>query len=63
MLRATICNTATGFYQYDKAVKIAAELQAADEDWTYKAVDCTNGLGRIDVIDEDGVVIEEGFLV
>ena len=58
----SIINTATGFYNYDKAVKVAKELSDNDEDWTYEVVDCKNGLGRIDVYDEDGELVVAGFL-
>ena len=54
--------SSTGFYNLDKAVKVAAELQTGDPDWKYEVIDCKNGLGRIDVYDEDNELIEQGFL-
>ena len=58
-----IITTATGCYNLEKAYKVAAEVQAGDEDWTYKVVDCKNGLGRIDVYDEDDEIVIKGFLI
>ena len=52
----------TGFYNLAKAESVAKEMNATD-DWTYKVVDCENGLGRIDVYDEDGELAVEGFLI
>lgn len=52
------------FYTLEKANKYAAALTAADEDgWTYKVIDCKNGLGRIDVYDEDGELVFKGMSV
>ena len=54
--------TATGFYEYEKALDFVKNVDA-DDDWTYVVVDCKNGLGRIDVYDEDGELIAEGFVL
>lgn len=49
------------FYPLQKAQAIAAELNSYDDDDSYEVVDCKNGLGRIDVYDEDGLLIHAGF--
>lgn len=50
------------FYPLEKAGKIAKEANRIDEDgWSYEVVDCKNGLGRIDVYDEEGELVWEGF--
>ena len=43
-------------YTHSKAVKIAAELQAGDEDWTYKVIPSpsNNGMSIIKIYDEEG---------
>jgi hypothetical protein len=42
------------FRSLDKAQELAADLNAEEEDgWTYEVVDCKNGLGYIQVYDED----------
>ena len=44
-------------YSYDLAVKMAAELQSGDEDWTYEVVktdSVDNDYAMINVYDEDG---------
>ncbi|MHC4413177.1 MAG: hypothetical protein ACYSW6_09480 [Planctomycetota bacterium] len=42
------------FRQLEAAIKLAADLNAEDEDgWTYEVVDCENGLGYVKVYDED----------
>ena len=51
-----------GFYTLDRAREVAASLQANDPDWTYEVADCGNGLGRIDIIDEDGFVVKAAFV-
>jgi len=62
-MKATI-NTGTGFYNLDKAIQIANEMNENPwDDWEYKVVDCNNGYGRIDVYDEDGELAEQGFMV
>jgi len=58
-----IIKAVTGFYPIAKAIKIAEGVQQFDDDWTYKVVDCKNGLGRIDVYDEDGGLVVKGFTV
>ena len=60
-MKATI-NFATGWYTLSKAISVAAEMQAGDPDWRYEVVDCKNGFGRIDVYDESGLLVEQGFL-
>ncbi len=61
-MQATIAGP-TGFYNLAKAIAVTKEMQEADPDWEYRVVDCMNGLGRIDVFDEDGELIEQGFLL
>ena len=57
-------NFTTGSYNLDKALKVCAELNSCvDDDWKYTVVDCKNGWGRIDVYDEDGELVEKGFLI
>jgi hypothetical protein len=47
-------------YPLEKAREIAAQLQAGEEDgWTYEVVDCNNGLGRIDIRNEEGELIKQ----
>ena len=43
-------------YSHELAVKIAGELQAGDEDWTYKVIKnpLGTGLSIIKIYDEDG---------
>lgn len=52
----------TGVLPLIKALAAAQVLQMGDPDWTYKAVDCGNGLGRIDVYDEENELVISGFL-
>ena len=52
----------TGAYSLDNAKEIAKEMNASD-DWTYRVVDCENGLGRIDVFDEDNELVVRGFII
>lgn len=54
--------TATGFYDYKKALEFVASVDP-DDDWNYVVVDCKNGLGRIDVYDEDNELIVKGFIL
>ena len=52
-----------GFHNLAKAHKVAAAMQAGDEDyWSYRVSDCGNGLGRIDVYDEDDEIVVSGFI-
>ena len=60
-MMATI-KTATGFHNIEKAKDLADKMNSYDDDWTYELFDCGNGLGRIDVIDEDGEVVISGFM-
>lgn len=53
----------TGVFNLDKAVSMAAELQSGDEDFTYTVEDCKNGYGRIDVYDEEGILLHKGFVI
>ena len=59
----TFLKTLTGFYPIEKAHKIADDLQKDDPDFDYHVKDCENGLGRIDVYDEAGILIEKGFFL
>lgn len=52
----------TGAYSLEKANSIAQELNGSD-DWTYQVVDCKNGLGRIDVFDEENELVVQGFII
>jgi len=53
----------SGFHSLAKAHEVAAAMQAGDEDlWTYRVTDCKNGLGRIDVYDEDDEIVVSGFI-
>ncbi|NJM67877.1 MAG: hypothetical protein HC851_20510 [Acaryochloris sp. RU_4_1] len=48
-------------YKLEKAHQVAAELQAGEEDgWAYEIVDCKNGLGRIDIYDEERELVCSG---
>lgn len=60
-MQATI-KSSTGFLPLDKAKTVAKELQDSDPDWAYNVVDCKNGLGRIDIYDEEGELVVSGFL-
>lgn len=60
-MRATIKNS-TGFLPLAKARLVAEALQASDPEWQYKVIDCQNGFGRIDIFDEDGELVESGFI-
>lgn len=55
-------NIGTGFYEYAKAVEFVNTVDG-DDDWTYVVVDCKNGLGRIDVYDEDNDLVVKGFIL
>jgi len=63
-MKATISH-ATGLYSLEKAKKIANELNSSpDDDWSYKVTETANGkYGRIDVYDEEGELVEKGFLI
>lgn len=39
----------------------AKEIQEGDPDWHYKVEDLRNGLGRLDVYDEDNVLVQKGM--
>jgi len=52
----------TGAYSLDKANEIAKEMNETD-DWTYQVIDCKNGLGRIDVFDEENELVIQGFII
>lgn len=52
----------TGAYSLEKANSIAQELNGSD-DWKYQVVDCKNGLGRIDVFDEENELVVQGFII
>lgn len=54
---------ATGFYNIEKAKSLANEMNSYEDDWSYVVEDCGNGLGRIDIIDEDGEVVVSGFMI
>jgi hypothetical protein len=48
------------FRALEAATKLAADLNAEDEDgWTYEVVDCKNGLGYVEVYDEDAELVGE----
>jgi hypothetical protein len=50
------------YHQLEKAHQVAAQLRAGEEDgWIYTVVDCKNGLGRIDIHDEEGELVTRGF--
>lgn len=49
------------FHSLKKAQEIAAAMNASEDDWSYIVIDCKNGFGRIDVIDEDSEVVFSGF--
>ena len=57
-----IISLRTGCYPLQKAIKIAEELNNTD-DWKYVVIDCKNGLGKIDVYDEDNQIVVEGFII
>ncbi len=53
----------SGAYPLNKAIEIAAILQNdEDNDWRYEVIDCKNGLGRIDVYDDEGFLIQQGLI-
>ncbi len=53
----------SGAYPMNKAIEIAAILQNdEDNDWRYEVIDCKNGLGRIDVYDDEGFLIQQGLI-
>lgn len=53
----------SGAYQLKKALEIANILQNdPDNDCEYKVIDCKNGLGRIDVYDNEGFLIQQGLV-
>lgn len=59
----TIIKHPTGLYSLDKAKRIAEGLQKGDLcGWSYRVHDCNNGMGRIDVYDEENQLVEKGFL-
>ena len=57
-----IIKAPSGCYPLEEARRIAAETGKHDPDWTYDVVDCRNGLGRIDIYDEDGELVFKGYL-
>lgn len=59
---STLITVPSGFYPLKKAQEIARQLNESDtEGWQYKAIDCQNDYGRIDVYDEDNYLIHEGL--
>lgn len=60
-MKATISQP-TGMYKLDRANSIAEQLQKGDPDLVYAVVDCKNGLGRIDVYELDGELVQKAFL-
>lgn len=53
----------SGAYPLNKATEIASILQNdEDNDCRYEVIDCKNGLGRIDVYDEEGILIQQGLV-
>jgi len=59
----TLITAKTGFYNLSKANEIADYMNKSDLDWTYNVIDCENGLGRIDIYDEDSELVIEGFIL
>lgn len=53
-----LLDTTPGLFTAKEADRIAAELQAGDPEWTYKAEHPSNGIGlsRVAVLDEDGIM-------
>ena len=51
------------YYPIAKAIEMAKTLQENDPEWTYTVHHGQNGMGRIDVHDEDGHLLSEGFSV
>jgi hypothetical protein len=47
------------FFTKSDSIKVASEIQADDEDWTYTPVHCPNGTGWsfINIHDEDGFLV------
>ncbi len=56
---ANTVNTPSMMFDPKKVDEIAAELQAADPDWTYKVKHDPKGIGYslIQIFDEDGIFI------
>ena len=46
------------FYPAHVAQAKAAALQAGDPEWTYTVIHLPNGLARIQVEDEDGIILD-----
>ena len=44
-------------YTLEEANKVAQTLQIKDKQWDYRVIDLKNGQGRIDVYNEDGVLV------
>lgn len=53
----------TGAYNLSKAIDIAKQMQDSDPDFKYVVEDCKNGLGRIDVYDEENELVQQGFII
>lgn len=50
-------NTTPTLYSAAVAHAKAAELQSGDADWKYSVVEFDNGLARVDIYDEDGLLV------
>ncbi|MHA2274843.1 MAG: hypothetical protein ACXAC2_03715 [Candidatus Kariarchaeaceae archaeon] len=50
------------FHPIETAKKAVKSLMSdPQEDWEYKLIDCHNGLARIEVYDEDGILVGKGL--
>ena len=59
-----LLNSPQTFYPVAKAHGFAAVMNAQDDDdWTYSVVEGDNGMGRINVYDEDGELVFKGMTV
>jgi hypothetical protein len=51
----------TVFHSHDRAAKMAEELSKDADGWTFTVVKCSEKWSRIDVYDEDGILVHKGM--
>jgi hypothetical protein len=55
-----------GLYPIDQANKIATQMTSNEHldggDWKYVSIDLKNGMGRIDLYDGEGFLIQSGVV-
>jgi hypothetical protein len=58
---ASIVQSAVNIRSLDEAREIAFLCNTPEDDWSYRVVEIGNGRARVDVYDEEGVLVHAGF--